>query len=402
MTEHSLLFIIPLEEEFQAFREYFTVGKSISILPPFYYPISISSLDLHAAVGVIGQMGTSPAAAMAAQAISDLHPGIVIVTGIAASLDDDLRLGDVAIASQIFEYEAIGKTVPSGDYYTYQRSGYTFRTDSKLREIADHFRNNTSAYLDWQAAVGIQAEKENISHQQLPSQAAWPSLQVGFVASGNTVSAAGAYKGELKGRDRKLIALDMESAGVAHAIENSLYEPRLLVARGVSDWGDERKPALDGVGKGAWRRLAMFSACAFLDRFIRTPGVTYLIKRSRIARQQSEIIPSHAGVRQSTSFILKLSLSGRDAVGGMIAKSGIVGDQQMRQSFCLAIGIDSGSLRITELPPNQFGQALVQYIIDNQKANSWDALGDELRKHVEGKYLDTLNDIIEKAKHYSI
>lgn len=410
MTEYDLLFIIPLEEEFQVFRKYFNPRESNSLLPPFYYPTSISNLDIKTAAGIIGKMGTAPTAAMAAQAISDLHPKIVILLGIAGALDNNLRPGDIVIASQIFEYEALGKTVPAGDKYIYQRSGYTFRPDATLRELSDHFRNNDSTYLDWQQAVNDQASEEGISpKREVPNTQAkedlsliqfpWPELNVGFIASGNTVSASGVYKVELTERDRKLIALEMEAAGVAHAIENSPYAPRLLVVRGISDWGDEQKTKLDNDGKGAWRRLAMFSVCAFLDRFLRLPSITSLINSSQPAIQQPDIDSTSLAITQeSNSFTLELSLDDRIELGNMIVKSATVDTELMRVTFCKGIGINESSLYLTQLPPAQFGLGLVNYIIDNQKIKSWERLGDKLREHAEGKQRNLLNRIFTQAK----
>jgi hypothetical protein len=68
----------------------------------------------------------------------------------------------------------------------------------------------------------------------------------------------------------------MEAAGLAAATE-SRDDHAFLIIRGISDFADERKAALDAVaegaeGKGAWRRYAVLSAAEFLLRV--APSIT--------------------------------------------------------------------------------------------------------------------------------
>src|SRR5262245_29914852 len=97
-----------------------------------------------------------------------------------------------------------------------------------------------------------------------------PQLHIGHVASGNTVGAAQGYAVELRGIDRKFLALEMEAAGVAQAARGRQSPIDFLVVRGISDFSDQRKAQLDAAYSGGWRKYAMASASAFLLELLRS------------------------------------------------------------------------------------------------------------------------------------
>ena len=89
----------------------------------------------------------------------------------------------------------------------------------------------------------------------------------GHLASGPTVGAAPAFKDWLKTRDRKYLALEMETGGLMAAVYEQADPKRTLILRGISDDGDEHKEELDKMGEGAFRRYAMHNAIQLLWRF---------------------------------------------------------------------------------------------------------------------------------------
>jgi hypothetical protein len=91
-----------------------------------------------------------------------------------------------------------------------------------------------------------------------------PELYSGHVACGPVVSAAPAFTHFLKKRDRKYLAIEMESAGVLAAASERLNQPATIVIRGISDFADERKAHLDNTGGGAFRYVAMHNAVKLL------------------------------------------------------------------------------------------------------------------------------------------
>ena len=63
-------------------------------------------------------------------------------------------------------------------------------------------------------------------------------------------------------RDRKYLALEMESAGIMTAAHTRATST--LIIRGISDYCDDRKKELDKIGNGVLRRYAMSNAIALL------------------------------------------------------------------------------------------------------------------------------------------
>jgi len=71
----------------------------------------------------------------------------------------------------------------------------------------------------------------------------------------------------VKQRDRKYLAIEMESAGIlasayTHGIDS-------LIIRCISDFGDKRKKELDGIGEGILRQYAMNNGLALLWRMMK-------------------------------------------------------------------------------------------------------------------------------------
>jgi len=88
------------------------------------------------------------------------------------------------------------------------------------------------------------------------------------VACGPIVGAATAFADWLKQQNRQFLALEMESGGVLAAVFEAADPARMLVLRGVSDYGDERKADLDQTAGGAFRRVAMNNAIGMLDSLL--------------------------------------------------------------------------------------------------------------------------------------
>ena len=91
-----------------------------------------------------------------------------------------------------------------------------------------------------------------------------PGIHTGHIASGPIVGATNQFVQWLKEkRDRKLVALEMESVGVMNAAHKRAYQ-FTNYSRNFSDYSDERKTKLDEISGGALRRYAMNNALALL------------------------------------------------------------------------------------------------------------------------------------------
>jgi nucleoside phosphorylase len=273
VRRYNLAIIVPLIEEFRVLRELVPshihnpeVEDAI-----YYYPLDLGEPDYQAVVVVLGDMGTTPSGQITEKVLNTIQPQLVALVGIAGALDRDVALGDVVVASEINEFLASSKAIPRGEDFIFDYSGRHWDVSFNIRqcvtnvEFVDH-----RAWQSWQQTVSTYRTGLNLPHNMPGVAHDVPKLHIGHVASGNTVGAAQGYAVELRGIDRKFLALEMEAAGVAQAARGRQSPVDFLVVRGISDFSDQRKAQLDAACGGGWRKYAMYSASAFLLELLRS------------------------------------------------------------------------------------------------------------------------------------
>jgi nucleoside phosphorylase len=146
-----------------------------------------------------------------------------------------------------------------------------FRPDQALaRKVSGIRLNHPKPYEQWQrqGEADLNAEIAQAGGGSAALRAkharARPNLYKPHLASGGSVISAASAKTQLLATDASLKAVDMESAGLAWAAEATSSPPPLVIVRGISDDGSEHKKALDAVGEGAFRRVAMRNASRLL------------------------------------------------------------------------------------------------------------------------------------------
>lgn len=226
----------------------------------------MSGIGVTCIATVLREMGPSVTASRTEKLLNFAPVNLVILVGIAGSLDSDVELADIVVADEIAEFQSASKVVPdAGGSYKFQYSGAHFRTPYSLIEAIAHWpllaKEDHRAWKN-----GIRGRVPDLGDER-------PRMHVQHVASGNTVGAAEAFRVELLGIDRKFSALEMEGAGVARAADTRHPAVPFLIVRGISDYSDERKRTLDQTGRGRWRVLAVHSACDALHRILRLPAV---------------------------------------------------------------------------------------------------------------------------------
>lgn len=188
------------------------------------------------------------------RAIGYFHPACVLFVGVAGGLKD-VGLGDVVVATKIYDYEA-GK------------AEVDFRPRPNIGE---------SAYELLQLARSVSRRPEEWTCRIVPSPAAAalpePKAFVGPIAAGEKVVAstsADTYR-FLQQYYSDALAVEMEGAGFARAVHANRSLPSLIV-RGISDLIDAKGEA-DAAGSQevAARRAAAF-AFEVLARFQATPA----------------------------------------------------------------------------------------------------------------------------------
>jgi nucleoside phosphorylase len=259
--------LVPLKEEWEQLRQVFPVLEHNLPGPrdhDFYYLLDAGVPGVRIVATFLGEMGPTPANQRANRLIDAFQPQLMVIAGIAGSLDRDVNIGDVVTATEINDFDSTAKAVAGADTFEIRRSGKRLSADYALTQAVIHFSEQAEAiYQRWQDAV-----RKDRADLHLPPDAEGPRDHAGHVASGNVVAAADAYKEELRRIDRKFLAVEMEAVGVAAASWERQFPVKWLSLRGISDRGDEQKKELDGTQGGAWRRVAMRSAARYLQALL--------------------------------------------------------------------------------------------------------------------------------------
>lgn len=272
----DFLLVIALREEFEYFLKAFNLvyeSHTTEDRVPYYrfhLPASQNN-NAQGAVGFIGDMGIEEANIFTFQLLSELNPGLVANIGISGIVDDQLKLGDVVIATEADDYLHRGKIQQSDPnakltFADLKFGGKSYATTVSLCDVLDNLEfSDPDSWQAWlkqsqkelksglSAANLRQLEKEKLIGEQTRAYA-------GPVAAGPWVGAAAEFKKLLKTHNRNYLAMDMESSGVLQVANKRLPIPQTVVLRGISDPADERKALLDNMDTGALRRWAMLNA----------------------------------------------------------------------------------------------------------------------------------------------
>lgn len=240
---------------------------------------------------LVGGMGNTKSSFWAQQLQAKFTPVILVNMGIAGGIHEDVRLADVVVATQIEDYIADAKAIPSQatPSFTLALAGDTYKPDKYLVNIAQNIEfAHKAAFSCWEsvASKSISAMPEKQRNDLLAKGLIRPKpvIEEGHIASGPIVGASQSFIAWLKTQaDRSFLALEMESAGGALALYEGASTARHLVIRGISDYGDERKKDLDAIGNGGIRTLAMENATRLLLELIGIVSIDDLRSKGGIA-----------------------------------------------------------------------------------------------------------------------
>ena len=226
-------------------------------------------------VGVVpsGKMGNTRAASVMSAILSTFAVRNVVVLGLAGSISDDLFPGDVFIPDTISEYlansAAVGRSTLS-----FELSGNRFSTDQTLlNRFQNCFSTCSSEFAQWTVAAGrrwmstMDASEcpaliaMGVSRERKPRLVCCDDRILG---SGPAVGKGRAFAKWLTTNNRKVSAVEMESAGVYDASLIHRPAPRTIAIRGISDFADERKRRLERSVGRSLRRAAIENATSLL------------------------------------------------------------------------------------------------------------------------------------------
>lgn len=266
--------VIALKEEFGEFFPHIAASPEYNDeINQYWYLFERADNKGHnyrCVVTFMEDMTPAKSAVIAERLMSQFRPSTIVNIGIAGSMDDEVLLGDVVVADQADDYLYEAKAL-SGRRRNFEFSlkGDPYKSSSAyVRHVTNlpyAYSNETQTWLtgcanDLQALLKPAISAKLVRKELLRNN---PEIKTGCIASGPVLGASTEFVDWLKGRrDRKFVALEMESAGVLAAAY-----PRgtdTLIIRGISDFSDNRKKDLDKIGKGALRRYAMHNAIGLL------------------------------------------------------------------------------------------------------------------------------------------
>jgi nucleoside phosphorylase len=190
------------------------------------------------------EKGLTSSAITATKALCHWKPRVAIMTGICAGVKGSVSLGDLVVATQCFEHS-------SGQL-----------RDGELIPVQN--RVSTPPWvLDFLMSV---TDSQDVLQQTLPgfsqplASDVRPVIHYGSMACGPQVIKDKSYIDLLKSKEHSLLAIDMESYGLALATSMcSTYKRTIipLVVKGVCDYADKQKG-------DDWHDFCAYSSAAFV------------------------------------------------------------------------------------------------------------------------------------------
>jgi nucleoside phosphorylase len=226
-------------------------------------------------VGIVpsGKMGITRAASVMASVLGVWNVKNIVVLGIAGAITGDLQPGDVFIPDSVSEY--LANSAASGkDTLSFALSGNHFPTDPRLMNRFQLYRTTFPAeWSRWEAVANQRRASSCDGAAISPIRALGVDLDRSctllcgddrILGSGPAVGKGLAFATWLKSANRKVSAVEMETAGVSDASFIRTPAPRTIAIRGISDYADERKEVFERASKGLFRAVAVRNAAALL------------------------------------------------------------------------------------------------------------------------------------------
>ena len=260
-TRVDVALITMLEEEFRAVLaclEHHEHVPGTAAEPNIYSwergSVRTSKGDYSVVVAFAGNSTNSIGAVVTQRTIEQFHPRYVVLVGVAGGFSDEgLTHGDVVVSKVIYGYE-YGKV--DGGFRP--RPDFTYQVDVGVANAAMAFHATGS---DWWSAIPATP----------PSPKAIFQVRSGAVASGDKVvdDVGDPFFGAVLRAWPKLLAVEMEGAGAAAAIESAKamgLDVGLAMIRGISDMPGSGHGKAD---RDAWKLFAAHAAAQFLFSVLR-------------------------------------------------------------------------------------------------------------------------------------
>ncbi len=221
-----------------------------------------SAPPLSIVVTFVGEARNVPCAICSESLLENYSVEALILIGIAAGPKSKVKLGDVVIADQIYDYEEqrleVKKILFFKTNITLARQRPKFIATKKVIK-SDLKRINDKKFLkQFNETLKI------INPDLLPknyNRSQNPKIHDGTIAAGEKLFADGVSIENLRSTDERVRGASMEDSGFAQTAENKGLP--WCVFRGISDYGDPYK-------SGDWQYIATISAVSAAITFLKT------------------------------------------------------------------------------------------------------------------------------------
>lgn len=248
--------VVALQQELDALLQYFpelthTCAEAASVRSYYTATISTARGGAYRVIAtLLDSMGNLSAAHATADLIHRWNPRFILAAGIAGGLDRATQeFGDIAISESIVYYE-LAKVREDG----ISRRSKQFPAD---RTLLDGFLNLRDS--SWRARLPTRPDGKSAT-------STIPKIHVGPIASGEKVIASRSEAEKIKALQPNVIAVEMESAGVASAAFGALKKIGFITVRAICDFADNLK-------NDNWHSYAARSAASCLRAFIESRPV---------------------------------------------------------------------------------------------------------------------------------
>jgi nucleoside phosphorylase len=294
-SSYDLGLIIPTREEFEYVRRSVPFRPITDVDKGYWFEFSLPGQRWGVA-HVLFDMGLVATAAATGRLLGRFRPEVLAVVGIGGGLSPKLALGDVVVGSVIQEYMKAAKVASDPASGTViLPSGANWPLAERLRNFTNHFKYFAEDdHRAWVRYARIRAAEDDLPLTTTPGARRQPDYHLLPIASGDFVVADPVFKQWLVSYDRMRSVIEMEAAGAARAVQEYDKDVALLVLRGVSDFADQQKSALEpaafgGGTSGRWRCYATQNAIELLLAFLASPDFPW--HESTVARRPEDHPP---------------------------------------------------------------------------------------------------------------
>nr|WP_081648538.1 hypothetical protein [Pseudomonas sp. P818] len=195
------------------------------------------------------RMGMAAAAVLATKVCIKFKPKILVMTGVAAAIEGEARLGDILVADPSWDWGS-GKLTMREGKPLFLSDPAQIPLDpniaAKVRTLAV-----SREYLD-EIYVGFKGKRP--SHDL--------SVKVGPVASGAVVLEDPSTVELIRSQNRKTLGIEMEAYGImSAAFYMGAERPVTIVIKSVCDFADPNK-------NNDWQPYAAYTSARYLDRLL--------------------------------------------------------------------------------------------------------------------------------------